>query len=170
MQDDTNTVKTGMDDVAHDLSNQGQPSFGLGVNPSSSPDPAQPTVTPAFPQLTTTPPATDSPTETPTSAPAPPTITTTHADITNGNGSDDLLEMKKQALSQLSPLVDKLEQPAEERFKTLMMMVQASDDQSLLKQAYEVAQKIEDEKVRAEALLNVINEINYFTSQQHHSA
>jgi hypothetical protein len=33
----------------------------------------------------------------------------------------------------------------------------------LVKEAYETAQKITDEKVRAEALLAVINEINYFT-------
>lgn len=161
MQDDTNTIKTGMDDVAQDIANPSQQSYGLGVNPSApSSLPQEPTVTPAFPQLNPTPPATESTTITPTSAPAPP------PSDTSVPATDDLAEMKRQALSQLSPLVDKLDQPPEERFKTLMMMVQASDDQELLKQAYAVAQKIEDEKVRAEALLNVINEINYFTNQK----
>jgi hypothetical protein len=47
-----------------------------------------------------------------------------------------------------------------------MMMIQASDDQSLLKTAYEAAQAITDEKARAQALLDVINEINYFTQHQ----
>ena len=44
-----------------------------------------------------------------------------------------------------------------------MMMIQASDDESLIKTAYESAQLIEDEKVKAQALLDIINEINYFT-------
>jgi hypothetical protein len=47
-----------------------------------------------------------------------------------------------------------------------MMMIQAADDESLVKSAYEAAQKITDEKVRAQALLDIVNEINYFT--QHH--
>ena len=46
-----------------------------------------------------------------------------------------------------------------------MMLVQASDDHSMLTQAYEVAQKIEDEKARAQALLDLVNEINYFTQK-----
>ena len=47
----------------------------------------------------------------------------------------------------------------------MMMMIQASDNQDLLKDAYEAAQQIEDEKTRAQALLDVVNEINYFTQQ-----
>lgn len=79
--------------------------------------------------------------------------------------SDDLLELKKDALSKLGPLVDKLDQTPEEKFKTTMMMIQASDDQKLIPKAYEAANSIEDEKKKAQALLDIINEINYFTSQ-----
>ncbi len=79
--------------------------------------------------------------------------------------SGDLVDIKQSALQQLSPLVSHLDQSAEEKFRTTMMMIQATDDQSLLKQAYESAQKIEDDKARAQALLDVINEINYFTQQ-----
>ena len=46
-----------------------------------------------------------------------------------------------------------------------MMMIQASDDKSLVPKAYEAANSIEDEKVKAQALLDIINEINYFTNQ-----
>lgn len=83
-------------------------------------------------------------------------------------GSDELLDIKQEALAALSPLVGHLEQSPEEKFRTTMMMIQASDDQSLLREAYEAAKQIEDEKNRAQALLDVVNEINYFT-QQHHS-
>lgn len=83
---------------------------------------------------------------------------------TSGN-ADDLLSIKQGALQQLSPLVGHLDQTPEEKFRTTMMMIQASDDQSLIKTAYEAAQKIGDDKARAQALLDVINEINYFTQQ-----
>ena len=77
----------------------------------------------------------------------------------------DLANLKQQALDQLSPLVHKLEQTPEEKYKTLMMLIQASDNQELLSEAYEAAQKISNEKARAEALLNIVNEINYFTQK-----
>ncbi|HTH72472.1 MAG TPA: hypothetical protein VL737_03895 [Candidatus Pristimantibacillus sp.] len=77
--------------------------------------------------------------------------------------SGDLLDIKQQALQQLTPLVGHLDQKPEDRFRTTMMLIQASDNQALLKDAYDAAQAIEDEKVRAQALLDVINEINYFT-------
>ena len=79
---------------------------------------------------------------------------------------DGLLDIKQQALQQLSPLVGHLEQSPEEKFRTTMMMIQASDNQALLKDAYEAANQIGDEKTRAQALLDVINEINYFTQAQ----
>lgn len=83
-------------------------------------------------------------------------------------GNSDLLDIKQRALQQLSPLVGHLNQTPEEKFRTMMMMIQASDDQSLISQAYSAAKEIADEKTRAQALLDIINEINYFT-QQHES-
>lgn len=80
--------------------------------------------------------------------------------------NDDLLDIKRQALQELSPLVDHLDQSPEEKFKTTMMMIQASDDKSLVPTAYQAAQKISDDKVRAQALLDIINEINYFTQKK----
>jgi len=77
----------------------------------------------------------------------------------------DLLVLKQQALSDLGPLVSQLDQTPEERFRTTMMMLQSTDNQALIKEAYAAAQAIPDEKVRAQALLDVINEINYFTQQ-----
>ncbi|HVI60923.1 MAG TPA: hypothetical protein VM535_02060 [Candidatus Saccharimonadales bacterium] len=79
------------------------------------------------------------------------------------HAADDLIDLKQQALTKLSPLVGHLDQTPDEKFKTLMMMIQASDDQSMVKEAYETALKIDDEKERAQALLDIVNEINYFT-------
>lgn len=90
-----------------------------------------------------------------------PSTSSSDSSLTN----DDLLSMKQNALQQLSPLVSHLDQSPEEKFRTTMMMIQAADDQSLLKLAYDTAQQITDEKVKAQALLDVVNEINYFTQQ-----
>lgn len=77
--------------------------------------------------------------------------------------SNDLATIKQEALEKLAPMVDNLQQSPEDHFKTIMMMLQANDDQSLIPKAYEAANSIEDEQVKAQALLDVVNEINYFT-------
>lgn len=74
----------------------------------------------------------------------------------------DLDAIRDTALHDLAPIVSKLDQDPEDKYRTLMMLIQSSDDQSLLKEAYEAAHNIEDEKTRAEALLTIIDEINYF--------
>jgi hypothetical protein len=84
--------------------------------------------------------------------------------------ANELLDIKQEALKQLSPLVGHLDQNPEEKFRTTMMMIQASDDQSLINVAYEAAEKITDEKAKAQALLDIVNEINYFTHQGNEAA
>jgi hypothetical protein len=44
-----------------------------------------------------------------------------------------------------------------------MEIIRASDDKSLIQPAFDVAQLIEDEDKKAQALLDVVNEINYLT-------
>lgn len=102
----------------------------------------------------------------PAYAPAEPAAATTtdvSAPSSASSNDDELLNIKQQALQNLSPLVSKLDQTPLEKFKTTMMMIQASDDQSLIKTAYEAAKQITDEKEKAQALLDIVNEINYFT-------
>lgn len=97
-------------------------------------------------------------------APVANTPTASDAAAVGGFGADDdLLAIKQDALQALSPLVSHLEQSPEEKFRTTMMMIQAADNQALIKDAYEAAQQITDDKARAQALLDVVNEINYFT-------
>lgn len=95
-----------------------------------------------------------------------PSFSSAAADVATSN--DDLARMKQDALQHLQPLVDNLQQSPEEEFRTIMMMIQATDDKTMLKKALEAAKKIGDDKVRAQAMLDVINEINYFaqTSEQ----
>lgn len=81
------------------------------------------------------------------------------------SSSDDLIDIKQKALHDLSPLVKHLDQDPTDKFKTTMMMIQASDDQTLIPIAYESANKIVNEKEKAQALLDIVNEINYFTNK-----
>lgn len=137
---------------------------------------AQMTGTPANPQPA---PATDAgdymledgtpATSAPAPAPATDDTTVTPTAPSTTTSEDDLLDLKQQALQQLSPLLGHLDQSPEEKFRTTMMLIQASDNDSLLKQAFEAANNITDEKVRAQALLDVVNEINYFTQHAEQS-
>ncbi|MFZ1323645.1 MAG: hypothetical protein WAQ57_00610 [Candidatus Saccharimonadales bacterium] len=81
----------------------------------------------------------------------------------SSDSPDDLSAIKQQALQQLSPLIGHLNQSPEERFNTTMMMLQATDDQTLVKAAYEAARAITGEKAKAQALLDIVNEIDYLT-------
>lgn len=75
-----------------------------------------------------------------------------------------LESIKKDALTQLRPLVDRLELPPEEKFDTLLLIIRSTDDRSLVQATYDAARNIPDETKRAEALLDVVKEIDYFSN------
>ncbi len=81
----------------------------------------------------------------------------------NGVNQQKLLTLKKDAMHQLEGLVDKIDGDPEQIFRTTMMMIQANDNHELLGKALEAAKKIADDKKRAEALMDVVAEINYFS-------
>lgn len=77
--------------------------------------------------------------------------------------SDDLSSVKQEALTELRPLVDKLNIPAEEKFDTYLLLLRSTDDKSLIEPAHETAKLIEDESRRAQALLDIIKEIDFLS-------
>jgi hypothetical protein len=76
---------------------------------------------------------------------------------------DKLAAIKQEALEHLEPLAEHIDGTPEETFRTTMMMIQANDNHMLLEKALDAAKKIEDDKTRAQAMLDIINEINYFS-------
>jgi len=96
------------------------------------------------------------------SAPAPLTAAAP-APLAAVPGSLD--DIKQQALNQLRPIVSKLDLPAEEKFDALLLVIRSSDDQSLIQAAYQAAEGIADEAKKAQALLDIVKEIEYFSSQ-----
>jgi hypothetical protein len=149
------------------FSDFGMPSGGLAGNSFATPASA-PQVEPAAEAPQEVSPAASVPSE-PATSEAPIDSNDEYSASPDANAApvnNDLLSLKQQALAQLGPLVDQLEQTPTERFRTTMMMIQSTDNQSLITRAYEAAQAITDEKVRAQALLDIVNEINYFTQQK----
>lgn len=89
----------------------------------------------------------------------PPAATSTPAAAPSG----DLDAIKKDALQQLRPLVDKLDLGPEEKFDTYLLLLRSTDDKTLIAPAHVAAQAISDETRRAQALLDIIKEIDYLS-------
>ena len=84
-----------------------------------------------------------------------------------GSGDNGELDgVKKDALEQLRPLIEKLDLEPADKFDKYLMMLRASDDPALIKPAFDAAQGISGEKEKAQALLDIINEINYITASK----
>lgn len=144
--DDKQTDQT--NNINNDLGIGSAPTIGIGASPTQTPDPATPAVV-----LPNDPDVPAAPTPTPASDPH------------SHPAASKLEDIKREALTQLSPLVGKLDQSPEDKYKTLIMMIQATDNEELIPEAYENAQKISDETFKAEALLSIVNEINYFAQK-----
>lgn len=80
--------------------------------------------------------------------------------------SDDLTSIKTEALSELRPLVDKLNVEPEEKFDTYLLLLRSTDDKTLIAPAHEAARAITDEARRAQALLDIIKEIDFLSGNQ----
>ena len=83
----------------------------------------------------------------------------------NSVASDsDLAGIKDAALSELRPLIDKLDVEPEEKFNTILLLIRSTDDKSLISSAHEAARQITDEAKKAQALLDIIKEIDYLSA------
>ena len=76
--------------------------------------------------------------------------------------ADSTLEsIKQQALGELRPLVDKLQVEPDEKFDIYLLLLRSTDDKDLIAPAHEAAKAIADESKRAQALLDIIKEIDF---------
>ena len=80
--------------------------------------------------------------------------------------SGELDTVKVEAINELRPLVDKLNLAPEEKFDTYLLLIRSTDDRTLVAPAYAVAKAITDETRRAQALLDIIKEIDFLSGQQ----
>lgn len=73
--------------------------------------------------------------------------------------------VKQSAIKELRPLVDKLNVSPDEKFDTYLLLIRSTDDKSLIDPAYQIAKSIRDETRRAQALLDIIKEIDYLSQR-----
>ena len=92
----------------------------------------------------------------------PPAPVTAPTDLAAPSGH--LESIKKQALGELRPLVGKLDLAPDEKFDTYLLLLRSTDDKALIAPAYAAAQAITDESRKAQALLDVIKEIDYLSA------
>lgn len=137
-------VLAGVNIQADDASN-----LNFEETQAGSSAPASAPVTPSVPPTFTPP----EPVGTPAASPAAP-------------ADSNLENIKKDALNELRPLVDKLDVSPEEKFDTYLLLIRSTDDRDLIAPAHEAARSIQDEARRAQALLDIIKEIDYLSQQQ----
>ncbi|QQS21765.1 hypothetical protein IPM09_04585 [Candidatus Saccharibacteria bacterium] len=136
--DDEETTGAAMSDIVAPVA-AGPPPAATPVVDSST--------LPAEPQLP--------PVSAPLPAPSLPTV-----------GGDDLGSVKSDAINELRPLVDKLNLAPEEKFDTYLLLIRSTDDKSLVAPAHEAAKQITDEARKAQALLDIIKEIDFLSNPQ----
>lgn len=124
--------------------------------------PAAPTTPPPMPVNNPMPPMPEPETPEPEPVPEPQTPLAPMPEPVADDG--ELGGVKQEAISELRPLVDKLNLPAEEKFDTYLLLIRSTDDKSLIAPAHEAAKSIADEARRAQALLDIIKEIDFLSN------
>ena len=81
--------------------------------------------------------------------------------------SGALGDIRLQVISELRPLVNRLDflAPAD-KFDTLLLLIRTIDDSSLIPMAHQAAMAIPDEVKRAQTLLDILKEIDFFTQKK----
>lgn len=123
--------------------------------PVTLPDPIP--VTPSDPVATP-----DKPIDQPIVGYNPPASTSSPTPSNGGNS--ELEGIRKDALTELRPLVDKLDLEPEEKFDIYLLLLRSTDDKTLIAPAHMAAKDIPDESKRAQALLDIIKEIDYLST------
>lgn len=78
--------------------------------------------------------------------------------------AESLESIKRDVIIELRPLVDKLDLSPEEKFDTYLLLIRSTDDTTLIAPAHEAARNIADESKRAQALLDIIKEIDFLSN------
>jgi hypothetical protein len=79
----------------------------------------------------------------------------------NAQPNPQLLDAKRRATEALVPLLGDLQTDAETKFNICMSTIRTTDNTGLIPLALESAMAIENKALKAQALVDLINEINY---------
>lgn len=78
----------------------------------------------------------------------------------NVGGAEELGKVKEMALKELIPLMDKIELSAKQKFDVYTDVIELSKDKSIVEKAFVAARAIDDDKVKAESLLKLVQLID----------
>jgi hypothetical protein len=92
--------------------------------------------------------------------------TNTIGAMNSSDKKESLDDIKKDVLVELRPLVEKLDLEPEEKFDIYLLLLRSTDDTTLIAAAHEAARGIVDETKRAQALLDILKEIDYFSAPE----
>jgi len=138
-----------------------KPTPAASAKPAGKSGPAQP----ADPILTDVlaQPAKPTKTKSESTPTTPPNVNPLGHNVDNGALGD----IRLQVISELRPLVNRLDflAPAD-KFDTLLLLIRTIDDSSLIPMAHQAAMAIPDEVKRAQALLDILKEIDFFTQKR----
>lgn len=138
-----------------------KPTPAASAKPAGKSGPAQP----ADPILTDVlaQPAKPTKTKSESTPTTPPNVNPLGHNVDNGA----LGNIRLQVISELRPLVNRLDflAPAD-KFDTLLLLIRTIDDSSLIPMAHQAAMAIPDEVKRAQALLDILKEIDFFTQKR----
>ena len=121
-----------------------------------APEPVTPVAPVEMPGLTTSAPE-PIPEPVPTAEPAPAPEPAVESTETTSQNTGDI---KKAALRDLMPLLDKVNMDANEKFNLYRDIFEELNDHSVLEPAYQAAREIADETTRANALLYLVQSID----------
>lgn len=138
-----------------------KPTPAASAKPAGKSGPAQP----ADPILTDVlaQPAKPTKTKSESTPTTPPNVNPLGHNVDNGALGD----IRLQVISELRPLVNRLDflAPAD-KFDTFLLLIRTIDDSSLIPMAHQAAMAIPDEVKRAQALLDILKEIDFFTQKR----
>ncbi|MDR3298123.1 MAG: hypothetical protein LBT19_02010 [Candidatus Nomurabacteria bacterium] len=89
-----------------------------------------------------------------------PTETPSISNISDPSSDSDLGKVKSMALSDLLPVLNEVDMPAESKFKIYKDIIEVTNDKASIEPAYTAAKAISSDKERAEALLYIIETID----------
>ncbi len=75
-------------------------------------------------------------------------------------GDPDLDRVKSMALSDLRPIIESVDIEPAKKFKIYKEIIEMTEDKACIEPAYNAAKNIDDQKVKAEALLFVVETID----------
>ncbi|MBQ6355092.1 hypothetical protein IJJ18_01560 [Candidatus Saccharibacteria bacterium] len=82
------------------------------------------------------------------------------AEVKPASVGGDLAKVRESALQELVPLMDKVNLSSQEKFDIYTEVIENTKDKSIVEKAFEAAKSIEDEKVKAESLLKLVQMID----------